>query len=436
MQLFGQGDLAVRSLSALFGIASLPVVWLAARRLTDRAVAWTAVVLMATSPFGIRFGTEGRMYTLVTLLALFGYLALVSALESPTRPRLVALGLSTGLLLLTHYWAIYLCLATAVLLVVLARRGERPGPARRALVAMALGSLLFIPWVPSFVSQLQHTGTPWADPATFKAMVNSVSEFAGGGTDAGRGLALIIFALAALAVFGRAVDRHRIELDLRTRPRARGLAMVITATLLIAIASGLATRSAYAARYTSVVFGLFIVLIALGTTVFADHRIRYGVIAAAAVLGLLGGTENITQQRTQAGKVAAAIDARARPGDVVAYCPDQLGPAVHRLLRPGYVELTYPRGRPPERVDWVDYEDRLKPADPVAFAERLDATAGPNHDVFLAWSGGYRTHENICEQIVGRLASLRTTTRPVQARPRTFFEYIELNRFRPREAAG
>lgn len=432
MKLFGEGDLAVRSLSAVFGIASLPVVWLATRRLADRAVAWTAVVLMATSPFGIRFGTEGRMYSLVTLLALLGYLALVAVLESPTRARLAALAGATGLLLLTHYWALYLVLATAVLLVVLARRRERAVPARRALAAMAVGSLLFIPWVPTFVSQLLHTGTPWADPATFKAMVNAVSEFGGGGTDAGRGLALIIFGLAALAVFGRAIDNHRIELDLRTRPRGRGLAILITATLLIAIAVGLVTRSAYAARYTSIVFGLFVVLIALGTTVFADRRLRYGVIAAAALLGLLGGTENITEQRTQARDVAKAIEASARPGDVVAYCPDQLGPGVHRLLGPGYVQLTYPRGLPPDRVDWVDYEDRLKTADPVAFADRLDAMAGRGHDVFLAWSGGYRTHQNICEQIVGRLASLRTTTRPVQANPRKFFEYIELNRFQPR----
>jgi hypothetical protein len=436
MQLVGEGDLAVRSLSAVFGIAALPVVWLATRRVTDRTVAWTAVVLMATSPFGIRFGTEGRMYSLLTLLALLAYLAFVSALDAPTRPRLAALALLTGLLLMTHYWAFYLIGATAVLLLAIGRRGARAPAARRTLGAMVLGSLLFVPWVPNFLYQLRHTGTPWADPATFKAMVNAVSEFAGGGTDAGRGLALILFALAGLAVFGRAVDRYHIELDLRTRPRGRGLAIVVTATLLIGIAVGLATQSAYAARYTAVVFGLFVVLIALGTTVFADRRVRYGVIAVAAVLGLWGGTENVTDQRTQAGPVAAAIEASGRPGDVVAYCPDQLGPAVDRLLRPGFVQLTYPFGRGPERVDWVDYEDRLKAADPAAFAERLDARAGPDHDVFLAWSGGYRTHENVCEQIVGRLAALRPSTRLVQAGPRKYFEYIELNRFRPRQGPG
>jgi hypothetical protein len=433
MRVFGDGDLAVRSLSAVFGVATLPLVWLAARRVADRTVAWTAVVLIATSPFGIRFGSEARMYTMVTFLTLVGYLALVRVLDTPTWPRLSALAAVTGLLLLTHYWAPYLLVATAAVLLLAARRDPRLVAAvRPALAAMAAGCLLFVPWLPSFVFQLRHTGTPWADPATFKAMVNAVSEFAGGGTDAGRGLAIIIFGLTALAVFGRAIDRRRIELDLRTRPATRGLAAVVAGTLLVAIAAGLATRSAYAARYTAVVFGLFIVLIAMGTTAFADRRIRYAVLVAAIVLGLVGGAEYATEPRTQAEQAARAVVSEGRPGDVVAYCPDQLGPAVGRLLGRGWIQLTYPRGAAPERVDWVDYEDRLDRAEPVAFADRLHAMAGPDHDVFLAWSGGYRTHENVCEQIVGRLGAVRNATRPVQAQPRKFFEDIEVNRFQPR----
>ena len=220
--LFGEGDLAVRSLSALFGVATLPVAWVAGRRLAGREVAWTAVVLLATSPFAIRYGTEARMYTLVTLLALLGYLALQSVLESPNLWRLAGLAAVTGALLLTHYWAIYLAVATAMPLLFLARRGPRAPSARLALAAMAAGSLLFVPWVPTFVSQLRHTGTPWAEPATFQAMVNAISEFAGGVGDAGRGLAVLILAVAGLAVFGRPIDGRRIELDLRTQPRGRG----------------------------------------------------------------------------------------------------------------------------------------------------------------------------------------------------------------------
>jgi hypothetical protein len=433
MQLFGHGDVAVRALSGVFGVAALPVVWFAGRRLGGRQVAWIALLLLATSPFGIRFSTEARMYSLVTLLTLVGYLALTSALDSPTVSRLAIVAVITGLLLLTHYWAIYLLMATVILLLVNAREvGARGAAARRVIVAMASGCLLFLPWVPTFLSQLRHTGTPWGEPPSLRALVNAVSEFAGGVTSAGRGLAIVIFTLAALALFGQAIDGRHIELDLRTRPRGRGLAFVIVATLFIAVGIGLATSSAYAARYTAVVFGLFILFIALGPSSFADRRVRAGVVAIATVAGLWGGTDNITAERTQAGELAAAITAEGRPGDVVGYCPDQLGPGVSRILGTGFTQLTYARARLPEFVDWVDYAERLESADPRAFAELLDERAGTGHDVFLVFSGDYRTHEDVCEQIVGRLAELRSASREVQAEPETFFEHAELYRFQPR----
>jgi hypothetical protein len=433
IQLFGDGDVAVRALSGVFGVAALPVIWFAGRRLAGRQVAWIALLLLATSPFGIRFSTEARMYSLVTLLTLAGYVALTSALDGPTLPRLAAVAVVTGLLMLTHYWAIYLLMATAMVLFVIARgTGLRATAARRVIVATAAGSLLFLPWVPIFLSQLRHTGTPWGEPPSLRALVNAISEFAGGVTSAGRGLAIMIFALAALALFGRAIDNRHIELDIRTRPRGRGLAIVIGVTLLIAVGIGLATSSAYAARYTAVVFGLFILLIALGPSTFADRRVRAGVVAVATVAGLWGGTDNIDTQRTQAGDLAAAITADGHPGDVVGYCPDQLGPGVSRILGPGFTQLTYARARPPELVDWVDYAERLERADPRAFAELLDARAGSSHDVFLVFSGDYRTHKDVCEAIVGRLAELRDATRRVQSDPETFFEHAELYRFQPR----
>jgi mannosyltransferase len=433
IRLFGDGDAAVRSLSGVFGVGALPVVWVAGGRLAGRHVAWIALLLLATSPFGIRFSTEARMYSLVTLLALLGYLALMSALDSPSFRRLAVVAVITGLLLLTHYWAIYLLVATAVPLLVIARqRTARGNAAQRAVVAMAAGCLLFVPWVPIFLSQLRHTGTPWGEPPSLRALVNALSEFAGGITSAGRGLAVVILALAALSLFGQAVDARRIELDLRTRPRGRGLAFVIASTLVIAVAVGLATDSAYAARYTAVVFGLFMIFIALGTICFADARVRNGVVALAVALGLWGAVDNVTAQRTQAGEVVDAIHGAGRPGDVVGYCPDQLGPGVSRQLRDGFTQLTYPEARPPEFVDWVDYAERLDRGDPRAFADLLARRAAAGHDVFLVFSGSYRTHEDVCEQIVGRLTEQRNASRLVKADPETFFEHAELYRFRPR----
>jgi len=52
----------------------------------------------------------------------------------------------------------------------------------------------------------------------------------------------------------------------------------------------------------------------------------------AAVAGFAVAVQNVYTQRSQAPEVAAVLAAHAKPGDIVAYCPDQLGPALYRLL--------------------------------------------------------------------------------------------------------
>ena len=63
---------------------------------------------------------------------------------------------------------------------------------------------------------------------------------------------------------------------------------------------------------------------------------------------------------------------------------------------------------------------------------RQQALVGPGHGIFLVWSGAYRTHIGVCEQIVVRLSALRPATRVVEAGPDKFFENAELHRFQPR----
>jgi hypothetical protein len=116
MQVFGEGDMAVRALSGVISVATLPLAWVAGRRLAGVSGARWALVVLALSPYAIRYSTETRMYSLVMLLVLAGYLLVTDALKAPTARRLVAIGLVSGLLLLTHYWSFYLLGAVALLL--------------------------------------------------------------------------------------------------------------------------------------------------------------------------------------------------------------------------------------------------------------------------------------------------------------------------------
>src|SRR5437588_6135523 len=121
---FGSSDAAVRALSALFSVVTLPLVWIAGRRIGARRTAVAALVLLASSPFAIRFATEARMYSLLGVLALVGYLCLQRFLERPSIGTGIGISLSSGLMALTHYWAFYLLATVAVMLLVRAWRSH------------------------------------------------------------------------------------------------------------------------------------------------------------------------------------------------------------------------------------------------------------------------------------------------------------------------
>ena len=437
MGLFGTSDVAVRSLSGVFGVVTLPLAWLAGKRLAGPKAGWAAMLLVASSPFATRYDTETRMYSLVVLLTVLGFLALDRSLHHPRPGNLIAVGAVTGLLLYTHYWSLYLIGVTLLWLVWVAWRGRpawRRG-ARASLVAAVVGCLTFVPWLPTFLFQSKHTGTPWATPANFAAMVNAVSSFAGGSTSQGRALALIFFALVGLGLFGLATDRRHIDVDIRTRPLGRPLAIALLGTLAAAIAGGFLTNSAFDARYASVVFIPLILLVAIGLTTFRDRRIRSVILTLAVIAGLAGSVTNITTNRTQAGQVAAAIARTGHAGDIVAYCPDQLGPAVNRLLPTGrYQQTTFPRGTGPEFVDWVDYGAATAAGNPLTFAQHLESLAqSSGRQIFLVWAPGYQTYGVKCEGIVQTLqGDPHYTAQPlVGANSVSFYQPMSLVRFTP-----
>jgi len=430
---FGTSTLAVRALAGLFGVLALPLMWFAARRVGGARVAWAATLLLASSPFALRYATEARMYTLVTVLVLIGFLAVMALREGGGLRPAAVLALTTGALLLTHYWSFYLLVVVAAALVVAARRG-RPG-AVPSLFAVGAGGLLFLPWAPVFIDQVRHTGTPWGLPGNFRSVFDTVFHFAGGYWDAGIPLGLMYFGLMGMALFGRSVDGRGVVFEF-FRPRSRGswLALVAFGTLAVGILAGVAGRSAFAVRYTSVLYPLVILLVALGTEPLVDRRVYNGVIAAAVVLGLWANVPNVVGDRTSAAKVASVIKASARPGDVVGYCPDQVGPSVSRELGAGGAALqqvTFPRATAPQFVDWRDYAAVNKAGGPAAFANLLLDRAGPASDVWFVWAPGYRTVGGKCQNIIDVLDNARPDNRRLVKVSTRYFERPGLVRFRP-----
>ncbi|CAN5525975.1 hypothetical protein BH18ACT1_BH18ACT1_16610 [soil metagenome] len=429
MALVGEGDLAVRALSGVFAVAALPVAWLVGRRYAGPLGATAALVLLATSPYAVRYATEARMYSLVVLLVLLGWLALRSALDEPTPLRLLAVAGVSALLLLTHYWSLYLLGAVATLLVLLVVRGQGRDRQRavRALGAMGVGALAFLPWLPTFLRQAASTGTPWGAPSRPAEVVTTgLIDFGGGPFGEARVLGGVLAALALLGVFGRAVDRRHVELDLSTRPRARPEAAVLVGTMGLAVAASWLTATAFASRHLAVAFPLLLLLAALGVTTLASARARAAVLAVVAALGLVGGAYNVATNRTQAATIADAVEDAGTPGDLVLVCPDQLGPGVTRYMDDGFEAVRFPDLADATLVDWRDYAERQRSVTPAQAAAAAHERAG-ERTVWLAWTGGLYGMEGRCEALTGALRALRPVEEVVA--DGTTFEHAWLFRY-------
>jgi len=437
MQAFGTGDEAVRALSGLTSVAALPLAYLAGKRSGGRSLGWLALGLFALCPFVLRYATETRMYALLTVEVLVGYL-LVDDLVRRGRDgwqRVVALGATVGALLYTHYWAMWLVGGLVIVLVAVWRRAAEPALRRgavRAGAGVVVGGLAFVPWLPVLLYQSTHTGTPWAGPVRPTSLLAStLTDFGGGAFKDAQFVGGVLLVLVLLAVFGVAVSTRRIDLDLRTVPQFRGEAAIVVATIVLALAVSYATRSTFVTRYASTFLPLFLLLAAGGLTRFLDRRVR--AVAVTALLGLfaLGCVYNITTDRTQSGVIAAAVAKRHQPQDLVVYCPDQLGPAALRLMPSDLRQVAFPDLERPERIEWVDYNERNK-ADPVAYAQRVSDLAGPSHGIFVVWSGGYKTHRGTCDALVAALGANRPPAEMLVSEDGDlYFEHANLTYFAP-----
>lgn len=79
----GDDAVTVRALSALLGTLTIPVMFLLGRRLADEKIGLLAALILAASPFHVRFAQETRMYTLLMLNATLSLYCLARLLTDP-----------------------------------------------------------------------------------------------------------------------------------------------------------------------------------------------------------------------------------------------------------------------------------------------------------------------------------------------------------------
>ncbi len=163
MQLFGSSIAAIRSLSVIFSLLVLPAVYAICHELFgEKAVAWTAVLLVAISPFFVAYAQEARPYSLWLLTIALSSWALLRAIR---RNLPFSWGVYGGTLILSFYTSL-LSLLVAIghgLFVIATDRSQLKQIRRDYLLTVGFSLLAFSPWF-WVIAQQQSTlaaNTTW-----------------------------------------------------------------------------------------------------------------------------------------------------------------------------------------------------------------------------------------------------------------------------------
>ncbi|AQL42033.1 hypothetical protein BV210_04570 [Halorientalis sp. IM1011] len=115
---FGTGATAVRFPSAVFGILSLPLLYLLGRELFDRKTGLVATLVFAIAPFQLYYAQETRMYSLWTLLTLLSFLAFLWLRRRPSRRLAAGYAVATLATAAVHPFGLFVVVTQGVVLVV------------------------------------------------------------------------------------------------------------------------------------------------------------------------------------------------------------------------------------------------------------------------------------------------------------------------------
>lgn len=312
---------ALRLLSAIFGIASVPLIAVLVRRLTDRPTALVATAIVAPSWMILFHAIYGRMYALFLFASTLSYLALLHALDRRDRRAWALWALAMLACVATHPYGA-LVLGSQALYVLIRRRVREALP---AFVAVAIVGIPF--WRADLVlgSRFDVTvgaggGAKLAGPRT---VLGYLTRVAGDFTAGWLAARIVILALAGTGLY------------LVARQRRASAWLAVTSVVVpfvffvvISVGSGLASPES---RHLIFVLPFFAMCLAAPIVAVARERFPVGVAAASLAVGalavldvawgihkvpLLYNGESVV--RTHARDSAAAwLAATSRPNDVL-----------------------------------------------------------------------------------------------------------------------
>jgi uncharacterized membrane protein len=341
----GTTEWALRSLSALFGLAAVCLVYAIALKLFDRRTALVSAALLATSPYVIWYAQEARYVTLMLLTSLAMTYSFHRAVYGGGARWWLAYSVTSALALLTFVTIGLLIVAQGLYL--LFQRDLRP-LVRKWLVSQFAIGLFFAPW---FITRMAH-----GLPAVLSERPRLVTHDQGRSrdkmpmTDLVGTLPYTFFAFSAGFSLGPSLkDLHEsrsiknlsshapllaplailyaslFALGLGRLRRERGTQMFLLLWLGVPLLgvftiATMTTYHVYNTRYVAMALPAYLFILATGIAGIRRPRMQLGLLAAVLLVhgvSLYNFYFDAQYGRPDARAAARYLESAAKPGEVI-----------------------------------------------------------------------------------------------------------------------
>ena len=328
MYAFGETELALRSLSVLFGIMLIIALYFIGKRIFSEKVGLYAALIASVAPIHIMYSQQIRMYTLLSLMSLLSMYYLLRFIQEKKISFLPGYGIFTILSLYTHNYGLFLLPAQALLILLFVR--QRQMIFWWFFSAVCIGAVYAL-WIPSLSGQISAVPkTGWRDDywnlyGFGGSLFMSVASFSPGGPqlpyvplNSMRWMPLLPVLIMLLLLIASLIPLFNKKDD-QLKTGVGWLAVYCFIPLIFAgIVSYLRSNIYLPGRTDQLVFPAFCLLAAVGIQQFRPVFLRYAVVTLIMVCSFLTLYDYYRIDLKEGNRIIAqAIKERLAPGDTI-----------------------------------------------------------------------------------------------------------------------
>lgn len=305
---WGQSEWQVRLLSAVAGIATVPVMFALGARLFGRRAGLFAALLFAVNACSVVYSQEARGYSLAVLLVASSTLVFVRLVRSPSWIVGIAYAILAALSIYAHFFSVLVVAAQWLSVMFLPARSA---PVRKLTGALVLTAFLSFP-AAAFVLSKNVGQLNWVPkPSLLEFYHLGLFLSAEGGKVIGN-ILFVLFVIALCLAGKKAVQVWRAGPSPESWSYALALSCLITPIVLTLIIS--LRTPVFFHRFLIVCLPAFLLLAAIGLSLM-----RLPVIALFVAVSMVASIFSYSRTREQWREATQSVLSQAKSGDQITF---------------------------------------------------------------------------------------------------------------------